>query len=168
MVSRSKTKNNAVIAGATADKNGGISYGGVEYIKGTVKCGIIPLEDADTKKCDTFNCNCTLIPDEIIRKAGNFDYHYTHALSDFDYGFTINRLGYDVYETERIIGYCDDNDVRGGWRDTSLSRITRLKKKESPKGLPWKEWFYYLKKNFGIRKAVWHSITPYLRILIRR
>ena len=40
--------------------------------------------------------------------------------------------------------------------------------KESPKGLPSKQWFYFLKKNFNINYAVWKSITPYIRIILKK
>ena len=72
---------------------------------------------------------------------------------EFLFGFVISLLG---------------NPVSGSWRDTDLSRRERLKKKESPKGLPRKEWWHYLKTNYSVGTAIVYSITPYLRIFIRR
>ena len=50
-------------------------------------------------------------------------------------------------------------------RATSLSIGDRLKKKRSPKGLPTRQWFHFLKKNFGLPQAVFYSVTPYIKIL---
>ena len=58
--------------------------------------------------------------------------------------------------------------MSGGWLDNSLSRKERFKKKESIKGAPMKQWFYFLRKNFGLVEAVRGGITPYVRILIGR
>ncbi len=166
MIEQSGRKNEAVIVGTISDLDGCLSYGGVKFRKGGLKYDSIPMEKADEIQCDTFNCNCVLIKNEVFRIAGSFDSHYTHAMADFDYGFRLKRLGISVYETDKIIGTCETNKKSGTWRDTSLSRIERIKKKENPKGLPKNEWFYYLRKNFGIINALWYSITPYIRIMI--
>ena len=78
----------------------------------------------------------------------------------------IKRLGLPAFQTDRFIGHCDDNPKEGSWRDPSLPRIKRLKLKGSPKGLPFGEYYYFLRKNFGLTKALWHSLTPYLKILL--
>ena len=167
MISRSKEKNNAVITGATSwhGKNKG-SYGGVIYDFKKAEPKFVEIFDADSTECDTMNCNCVLVPYYIFKKAGAFDSHYTHSMADFDYGFKLKKMGYHIYLTDFYVGYCDDNSAKGTWRDNTLPRGERLRKKESPKGLPRGEWFYYLRKNFGIRAALWHSLTPYIRILI--
>ena len=158
-------KNGAVIVGATCGTDGRMTYGAVKYKKNTVICSLIPPEMSNSEMADTFSCNCTLFTDEVLSIAGNFDEHYTHSLADFDYGFRIRKMGVSIFGTDRYVGTCDDNPVTGSWRDTTLKRAERLKKKEESKGLPFKEWFYYLNKNFGIWTAIWHSLTPYIRIL---
>ena len=168
MLERSKRLNDAVIVGVTSDSKGKMTYGGVRCRKGTVKYELIPIEKADEEQCDTFNCNCILLKDDIIRETGNFDEVYTHALADYDYGFTLKRHKVDVYETDTIIGVCEWPQKRNTWQDVSLSRKERLRLKETPKGIPRKEWYHYLRKNFGVTKAVWHSITPYIRIIMAR
>lgn len=49
-----------------------------------------------------------------------------------------------------------------------MPRIQRIKKKESPKGNPYKEWWYFIRKNYGKLYAVVYSITPYIKILLRK
>ena len=44
----------------------------------------------------------------------------------------------------------------------------RLKKKESPKGSPFSEWWHFLYKNYNLYFAVKYSVIPYIKILIRR
>lgn len=166
MVERSKQKNDMPVTGATKGKRGSdTTYGGVFYDMEKAKPRVAQIKEADLRPVDTMNCNAFLMPWEIFRKAGAFDGHYIHSLADHDYGFTLKGLGYKVWLTDFYVGECDDNSIKGTWRDTSLGPIERLKKKESVKGLPREQWYYYLKKNFGLKQAIWHSITPYIRIL---
>lgn len=165
MIRRSQDKGNMPVTGATRSCEGSTSYGGVLYDMKRAKPRQMDITKADNRPVDTMNCNAFLLPWEIFRKAGAFDRTYVHSLADYDYGFTLKHMGYKVWLTDSYVGECDDNPVINTWRDTKLPRMVRLKKKESVKGLPRKQWYYYLKKNFGIRQAVWHSITPYIRIL---
>ena len=161
-------KEDAVIVGATADSKGKTSYGGVKLLsKHFAKFGLVEPSE-EYQECDTFNGNCVLIPKQVFLKAGNVDGTYKHSMSDYDYGMHIRKLGYKIYNSAKHVGKCNDNDVSGSWRDTSLSRKERLKKKESPKGLPKKDWYYFIRKNYGFFPALYHSVTPYLRILLKR
>lgn len=163
-IEKSRVLQNAVVAGATCDEKGGYTYGGICYhTKGVSYDMVMPGEN---NRCDTFNCNFVLIPQVVFLSAGNFDEHYRHSMADFDYGLRIKKLGYQIYSTEKYVGICKRNLKKGTWQDNTLPRKQRLKNKELPKGLPGREWFYFLNKNFGLREALWHSLTPYLRILI--
>lgn len=157
---------NQCVVGATKDSGGKFSYGGVRYTKG-IKYDAVKPED-ENLRCDTFNANCVIIPGEIFRLVPTMDAAYTHSIGDFDYGLSIKKLGYEITVFKKYIGVCDKNDVKGTWNDTSLKRIDRLKKKESPKGLPRKDWFHFLNKNFGLWTAITKSVTPYIRILLNK
>lgn len=163
MIEDSKNKD-YVIVGATKDDDGKYSYGGVKYVKGIHYRAVTP-EDSNLS-CDTFNANCVLIPENIFRNIPNMDEGYNHSLGDFDYGLQIKRKGYEIFVHNQYIGICNKNSVKGTWNDISLKRLERLKKKESLKGLPRKEWFHFLKKNFGIWTALTRSVTPYVRIIL--
>lgn len=157
-----------VLVGATCGSNGEFTYGGMKLNVPCKKDIYHHVMIDDDLECDTFNCNCVLFPDEIIRKIGNFDSHYTHSLADIDYGFMVKRGGFMIKTTNFYVGICNTNSTVGTWKDNSLSRIQRIRKKESVKGAPFKEWFYFLNKNFGIFYALKYSITPYLKILMGR
>lgn len=165
-IGMSKRRDNSIIVGAICDYRGELTYGGIKFQGQGLRYITVGIHDE--RICDSFNCNFVLLPGNIFRVAGNFDSHYRHAMADFDYGLHIRRIGYLIYSSEEYLGFCERNDISGTWRDRTLSRIERIRKKEMPKGLPTKEWFYYVKKNFGLRKAVWYSATPYLRILAGR
>lgn len=152
----------AVIVGITQSKNGQITYGGVKYIPHSIRY----VKQNYGQPCDTFNCNYVLLPKKIFMAADNFDKHYTHAMADFDYGLQIKRMGYPIYTGEKPVGICEKNEIRGTWQDRDLSPFKRIKLKESVKGLPYKEWFYFLRKNFGLGTAVVRTVTPYGKILM--
>lgn len=158
----------AVIVGATADQSGKTSYGGTRLLsKHFAKFALIEPSE-EYVLCDTFNGNCVLMPQSVFFQVGNVDPVYRHSMSDYDYGMTMRKNGVYLYNSAEHIGTCEDNDVTGSWRDTSLSRKIRLQKKEAPKGLPRKDWFYFIRKNYGFLSAIYHSMTPYVRILLGR
>lgn len=160
--------NGEILVGAVCDKNGCFSYGGeIKASKFKPEFKSVKIDDDDLY-CDTTCANCVLIPRLIFEKLPNIDTTYHHAMGDFDYFFVATDSGYKIRSSDFYVGQCDDNDVKGGWRDTSLPRLTRLKKKESVKGLPFREWFHYLKKNHSMLTAVIFSLTPYIRIILKR
>ena len=161
-----KEKKNAVMVGTTVDTKGKLSYGGVIFTSSWRIKYLTVSKDAQME-CDTFNANCVLIPNKVFAQVGNLDPYYKHAMGDFDYGMSIRRKGFAIYNSDYYVGTCNTNSIEGSWQDKSLSRRKRLDLKESAKGLPQKDWFYFAKKNFGIGTALYHSITPYLRILFR-
>lgn len=169
LIAESKEKKDAVIVGATCDDSGAFTYGAMQLIVPRKKDLYRQVSPAEGNvECDTFNCNCVLLSGATIRKAGNFDPIYTHSLADIDYGLRLRKLGFHIYSSEEYVGVCNKNSIKGTWADRSLSRRERLKKKESPKGAPCKEWFHFMKKNFGVLPAIRYSMTPYLKILLKK
>lgn len=155
-----------VVVGSTEDTAGRTSYGGVICLSRHFAKFRLQEPTENPVFCDTFNCNCVFMSKEIFFQAGNLDKHYTHSMGDYDYGMKLVRKGLRIINSEKHVGKCDDNEDAGTWRDTNLSRKQRLQKKESAKGLPRKDWFYFVKKNYGLFPAIYHTITPYIRILI--
>ena len=155
-----------IVAGSTEDRKGRMSYGGVRKTsKYFAKYRLIEPSE-NIIYCDTFNCNCILMKTDTFCALGKLDPVYIHSMGDYDYGMTAVRKGYKIVNSDAHIGICDDNDDTGTWRDVSLPRKERFRLKESPKGLPKHDWFYFLKKNYGILTACYHSITPYIRIML--
>lgn len=164
MIVQSREQSNAVIVGATCNDKGCMSYSAVKYTNG-IKYRKLEITEWKVP-ADTFNANCVLIPYEAFKKVGVMDSNYVHSLGDFDYGLSLKRAGYSIFVSKEYVGLCEDNSGAGGWGDTSLSRIERIRKKESIKGAPTKQWFYFLKKNFGLVSAFKGCVTPYMRILL--
>ena len=122
----------------------------------------------DSNFADTFCANCVLIPWEAFYNNLIMDNHYTHSLGDFDYGFSLSKNGWRIRTSESFVGFCEYNSHKNTWLDNKLSIRNRILLKESVKGLPFKEWFYFLNKNFGLFRAVIFSVTPYMKILIKK
>lgn len=167
LIARSRERQDAVVAGATCDDKGNLSYGAIRYIGKSIKYQKV-VPSPESGECDTFNANCVLIPYQIFQKTGNMDKHYIHSLGDFDYGLQMKRNGVRLCSSEEYVGMCLGNSPRGTWLDSKLPIPRRLRLKEQPKGAPFKCWFYFLFKNFGLGKAVFYGLTPYVRILLRR
>ena len=165
LIEESRSKNGAVIVGATHDDEGNFTYGGVKYKKGTLKYDLMTCEQSDML-CDTFNANCVLLPWSLYVSVEPMDGYYAHAAGDFDYGFSLSRAGAEIYTSSFYAGKCNRNSPDGTWSDKSLGRLERLRKKESPKGLPLKSWLHFLRKNFGYRQVILHGFTPYIRLLL--
>ena len=162
--SKSPDRAGSVIVGATCDTSGKFSYGGILYGKG-ISYRMIGIDSPGVRRT-TFNANCTLIPMEIMKRVKNVDSYYKHSMGDFDLGFRISRGGNDIYVMPEYVGVCNDNPIEGSWQDRSLGIVKRIKLKESFKGLPFKDWFHYLNRNFGFATACVRSITPYIKIFV--
>lgn len=165
---------NKTIVGATCSNNApskidnesSQTYGGIRYAKSalSVRYSMVSIDDADSS-CDTFNANCVLIPIDLYIKSPRMDAHFVHGLGDFDYGMCLHG---DKITTNFYVGKCENNSKSGTWMDTSLSASKRIKKLNEVKGSPTKQWFYYLRKHFGLCSATLHSISPYVRILLHK
>ena len=173
LISQSIQQDGAVIVGTIANSKGqwinqdGLkNYGAVKYTEG-VKYITLGVEDWHIE-ADCFNANCVLIPYGAFKKTGAIDSTYRHSLGDFDYGFALKRNGYRIYSSKEIVGNCDRNSRKGTWMDSNNSIKKRIKLKESVKGQPFKPWFHYLRKNFSLKYAIYYSLTPYIRILLKK
>lgn len=158
---------NAIMVGATQDRYGKLSYGGVmKRSKFRPKLDIVMSKGNNKLCCDTLNANCVLISTKIFLELDNIDLKYKHSLGDYDYGFAASRKGYKINVSNFYVGICDDNALKNTWNDKTLSRMERLVKKESIKGQPWKIWFYFINKNYNLISACFYSVIPYIKICI--
>ena len=157
-----------IMVGATCDREGNLSYGGVIKESSFRPAFGKRMSGKEKVYCDTFNANCVLIPGDVFKRLPNIDTKYTHSLGDYDYGLTAGRMGVKIAVSDFFVGICNDNPVQGTWQDVTLSRKERMKKKESPKGLPRREWFYFIRKNYGWFSACVNSVIPYIKIIIKR
>ena len=150
----------SIVVGAIRDPaTGKPTYGGWRNKHGVVSPTGRP------EFCDTFNANCVLIPRSVYLDMGVFHSAFQHAMGDFDYGFQAARRGIAIIQTPNFVGTCPHNSTSGTWRDKSLPRLMRLRLLQSPKGLPWRQWLDYNRRNTG---WIWpyRCISPFLRILL--
>lgn len=167
LVEKSIVKKNAIIVGVTCSiSEKELTYGGIKYKNSSIKYKTLGPQDSGI--CDTFNANCVLIPYHIFTSAPVIDEVYHHSLGDLDYGLSLKKLGYSIFTSDKYIGICNKNSAKNTWLDNNVSMIDRLKRKESPKGAPFKTWFYFLNKNFGLKTALIHGFTPYFRIFLKK
>lgn len=159
---------NYALVGATHSSEGKLSYGGILYPNPKRLKFRMVGPDESALNCSTMNANCVVLPSRIFKEVGATDPEFTHSMGDFDYGFRVRRAGFEIHTFTEYVGECNDNPTNGTWQDRSLPRKKRLQLKESPKGLPRKDWYRFLRKNFGLATALFRSVTPYLKILLGR
>lgn len=157
-----------IVVGATCDEQGKLTYGGALKVSRFRPAFQIVMSQKDRVYCDTFNANCVLLQSEVFKKLPNIDNAYTHSMGDFDYGLEAGRRGISIVVSDFFVGECNKNSDERTWHDVSLSRRERIKIKETPKGLLWKEWFYFLKKNYCLGTAILYTINDYMKILLRK
>lgn len=153
----------AVMVGAICGEEGELSYGGIKYVKGIKYKKYGP--EAQDIHFDTFNANSVIVPHDIFMQV-SIDPFYQHSIGDFDYGLQISKKGYAIRIFGEYVGECNDTNLAKTWQDVTLPRLERIRLKESRKGLPFADWFHFLRKNFGLGTAIVRSITPYVRILL--
>lgn len=117
--------------------------------------------------CSTFNANCVLLTSAVHAVLGIFDATYTHGMADHDYGYTASRAGIDIIQSEEVLGECYPNSRSGTWQDPGVPRRKRWELVNRPKGLLWREWLYYCRRNLGWKWPA-YFIGPYLRIFFRK
>lgn len=156
-------KRDTVMVGAVCGDDGELSYGAIRYVRGIRYLKYGP--EACDMNFDSFNANCVIVPHDIFMKVG-IDPFYQHGIGDFDYGLQISRLGYEIKIFSKYVGECNDTVLAKTWQDETLPRLERIRLKESKKGLPFADWFHFLRKNFGLGTAIVRSVTPYIRILL--
>ena len=105
---------------------------------------------------------------KLFEKTGTMDNNYIHSLGDFDYGLSLKKNGAKLYSSDVCVGVCKRNSTKGTWLDKTLSLKKRILLKETVKGAPAKQWFYFLKKNFGMTKALVFTVTPYINLILGR
>ncbi|MBN1241028.1 MAG: glycosyltransferase family 2 protein [Gammaproteobacteria bacterium] len=149
-----------IAVGAIRDPDTGrLTYGGVRSASGNFE------PRGEIEPCDTFNANAVLITRAVYCEIGMFHDAYTHAMGDYDYGYQARRRGIATVQTPRYVGSCRRNPLAGSWRDRTLTRAERLRILRSPKGLPFREWALYNRRNAGWRWPL-RSVSPYVRVLL--
>jgi GT2 family glycosyltransferase len=156
-----------IAVAAIRDPESGMrTYGGLRRGIGIFAKNTAVAVSGKVEACDTFNANAALVPKAVHQELGIFHEVYTHGMGDYDYGFRASEQDIQVLQSAVFLGTCPRNSTTGTWRDTSLSRLQRFKKLQSPKGLPWKEWGIFNRRNTGWLWLI-RTVSPYVKVLFR-
>ena len=158
--------NREIVVGCTCDAKGEMSYGGERKKSSFRPVFEKVMSGASKKYCDTFDANCVLIPFELFEAADNIDKYFIHSMGDFDFGFNCRKAGGKIVASNFFVGKCEDNPADGTWQDKNLTFIQRVRMKESPKGLPTKQWYYFVKKYYGKPSAVYSVVVSWIRVVL--
>lgn len=140
-----------IVVGATRDPvTGQLSYGGLvpsapdspnQLV--TLPVGTVP------QRCKTLNGNCVLISSDIVHALGNLDENFVHAIGDWDYGLRATAAGFGVWMAPGFVGVCERNAPTRLPAGVARSVRARLRYVCSPKQVPPRAWFTYVRRNYG-------------------
>lgn len=153
-----------IIVGSTLDPvTGKRSYGGVT--RGKQRGDVNPTNEL--QPCDQMNCNCTLVPHQVVEAIGNLSPEFTHALADHDYSLRAKAAGFSVWVAPGFLGVCPVNPIPN-WANPKVPMRERLKSLHSPKGLPPREWIVFCRRHLPYQWPIrlvllyLHAIFPQL------
>jgi GT2 family glycosyltransferase len=144
------TKSN-IIVGATRDPvTGHLSYGGLVAKSPSSPNYLIALPvGTSPQRCRTLNGNCVLIPRRVAQTLGNLDERFVHAIGDWDYGLRASSAGFGVWMAPGFVGTCERNPPHQFAPNVACSVRARLRFVCSPKQVPPRAWFVYVRRNYG-------------------
>lgn len=140
-----------IVVGATRDPaTGQLSYGGLVPAAPDLPNQLVTLPAGDVpQRCKTLNGNCVLIPSEIVHALGNLDEHFVHAIGDWDYGLRATAAGFGVWMAPGFVGVCERNAPTQLPVRVARSVRARLRYVCSPKQVPPRAWYTYVRRNYG-------------------
>lgn len=154
-----------LMVGATSDAEGRLTYGGDVHDGGWHRFKYRRVGGGpEPVRCDAMNGNCVLIPREVLRKVGNLDPAFEHAMGDTDYALRARAAGFEVWVASGFVGHCSVNPLAGGFDDVSLPLRQRWKALLSRKGVPWRSYLHFMRRHGGVLWPL-HFVWPYLRVL---
>ncbi len=162
----SKKQGPVIVVGSTRDPvSAQHTYGGVRQTSSwhPGKFAMIAPDDG-IQECDAMKGNIVLIPREVPGMVGGIDESFSHSMGDYDYGLRARRMGVRLVVGPGFQGECMRNPPGGRWDQAPTFR-ERLGKANSPKGLPLREWAYFLKKHGSIAWPLAWAVT-YRRLFV--
>ncbi|MEM1223326.1 MAG: glycosyltransferase family 2 protein [Verrucomicrobiota bacterium] len=137
-----------IIVGSTRDPDSGeFTYGGLKSASSwhSGKFGLIPPTESP-QPCVGMNGNVVLISHEAAELTGGIDKYFSHSMGDYDYALSATKAGVRAYVGRAYHGTCARNPKGAAWHEKGSIR-ERWKAVNSFKGLPMKEWAYFLRKH---------------------
>lgn len=162
---RMRCGRDVLLAGATCDPQGRVTYGGGISGGGLRRFQYRRVWDAaEPVECDVINGNCVLIPAALARTVGNLDPGFEHAMGDTDYALRAKSAGFPVYVASGFVGECHINPTTGTYRDATIPMRERWRMLTSRKGLPPKSYAHFARRHGGSLWSLYFA-WPYVRFL---
>jgi GT2 family glycosyltransferase len=159
-----------VLVGATRDRDGTVSYGGLRRVRTPVALRLDRVQPgASLAPVDTFNGNVVLVPRAVVQRIGINDPVYFHNFGDVDYGLRASQAGIPIMMLPGTLGACELNTTKRdrGFGSSSLSLRDQWRKVNTHHGLPFASWWRFTRRHSG---AWWplHFLLPYRRLVLPR
>jgi len=156
MLELAEAHSDSIIVGATVDPDSGqMTYGGRRRVDShPQRFSLVSIRD-DVQEVDNFNGNCVLIPAPVRDLVGPIDGCFPHAFADDDYGQRTMTLGVTMVQAPSFVGFCSTNPRRpipSGFKE-------RWKYYESPKVLPWRAQYRYMRRHGDARWPLWFAAS---------
>jgi GT2 family glycosyltransferase len=165
---RDRYGGDGIVVGATADHiTGQLTYGGSIAVSRWRPFTFRKVfSETELLACDAMNGNAVLLPMNLVRRVGNLDPSFEHAMGDIDYALRARQQGYPVCVAPGFIGRCANNSLEGGFRDLSLPLHRRWRLLVHPKGVPPKSWWVLTRRHGGLLWPL-YFVSPYLTFAVR-
>lgn len=158
---RARGESAAIVVGAVRDPaSGAVTYGGVErrdWLR-PLRFSLVQPATAPVAT-ETMNGNVVLLPREVVRRVGNLDPGYVHAMGDYDYGLRARAAGCSVWMAPGTVGTCPPNP---GLQPNGAPLGAQLRRLSSVKGLPPTDWRLFASRWAGPAWPLYWA-SPYLR-----
>lgn len=141
----------SIVTGAMSWPNQQLtSYSGVRK---KIRFGLMRMSAVDPTssdvRVDATNGNLVLIPREVISHLGGLDPSFTHRFGDYDFSMRASAAGFQLILAPGFFGETPRNGSSGTHLDPHASRLERLRRLRSKKGLPFKQKATYLRRHGG-------------------
>lgn len=154
-----------IILGSMADKDGMVSYGGVQFARRVTKWSHVSPRTHGFTRVDAGNGNLLLASREVCSIVGPIDPKFGHGYGDFDWTRRAVEAGVAVMLAPGYFGLCPRNPVEGTYLDSKLTRKARWRHLVSAKGLPLAAHARYLRRHGGpLWPILWAA--PYVKALV--
>lgn len=156
----------AVVAGAVADPlTQEPTYGGFAPSRWHALRGSLVRPVGHPLALSAAHGNILYIPRVAYRRAG-IDGGYRHAYADLDYTLRLTRLGHPVLLTPETVGWCSRETTSRSLPSADLPLTERLRRLNSPRGLPLASQVRFLRRHGG---PLWPVLTvlPYVKEVAR-
>jgi GT2 family glycosyltransferase len=155
----------AIVVGSTLDGDSGShTYGGVRKASVWHPGRFVLVEPSQSlQACDAMNGNIVLVSAQAAERVGAIDDSFTHSMGDYDYALRARAAGLPVVVGRGYHGACPRNSPGSAWHEKATVG-QRYRAAISAKGLPVREWTYFLRKHGGLLWPIaW--LATYRRIL---